>query len=285
MLEARGKQEAKQRFLQLVGEGWSSARAAREVGIHPRTAQDWHRGVRKSNGTRAYPDGTVVDSSSGTRYKTSMIKEAEAAAISSRYLSLQDRLAIADGLINKQSVTEIAARLGKHKSTVSREVSGRSVEGVYLPYQAHQAAAARRTWPKPSKLVEHTALREQVEHGLERKLSPEQISRRLVKDFPDDESMRVSHETIYQALYFQARGGLKREVQSALRTGRTRRKPHRQPGQRQHRFVQEMVMISDRPAEVEDRAVPGARGDPVSRNLREFHLLASCQDSSRRNRS
>lgn len=88
-------------------------------------------------------------------------------------------------------------------------------------------------------------------------MSPEQISRRLVKDFPDDESMRVSHETIYQALYFQARGGLKREVQTALRTGRTRRKSHRQPGQRQHRFVQEMVMISDRPAEVEDRAVPG----------------------------
>jgi IS30 family transposase len=88
-------------------------------------------------------------------------------------------------------------------------------------------------------------------------LSPEQISHRLVKDFPDDESMRVSHETIYQALYFQARGGLKREVAQALRSGRTRRKPHRDPGQRTHRFVDPMIMISDRPAEIADRAVPG----------------------------
>ncbi|MGH3587899.1 MAG: IS30 family transposase [Pseudonocardia sp.] len=252
----RGKREAKQRFLELVGQGWPAARAAREVGVHERTGRDWRRGVRESNGRRIYPDGTVVDSRSKIRYKTSMIDKAET-PISSRYLSLEDRLAIADGLVNKQGVTEIAARLGKDKSTVSREVSGRSVEGVYLPYQAHRAAAAARSRPKTSKLVEHEALREQVEHGLERKLSPEQISRRLVKDFPDDESMRVSHETIYQALYFQARGGLKREVQSALRTGRTRRKPHRHPDERQHRFVEEMVMIADRPAEIEDRAVPG----------------------------
>ena len=93
--------------------------------------------------------------------------------------------------------------------------------------------------------------------GYRRRCSPEQISHRLVKDFPDDESMRVSHETIYQALYFQARGGLKREVAQALRSGRTRRKPHRVPDQRTHRFVDPMIMISDRPAEVEDRAVPG----------------------------
>jgi IS30 family transposase len=76
-------------------------------------------------------------------------------------------------------------------------------------------------------------------------------------DYPDDESMRVSHETIYQALYFQTRGGLKRELQHALRTGRTRRKPQRPADERRHRFVDPMVMISDRPAEVADRAVPG----------------------------
>ena len=92
--------------------------------------------------------------------------------------------------------------------------------------------------------------------GLSRKLSPEQISNRLKVDHPDDESMRVSHETIYQALYFQARGGLKREVQTALRTGRTIRKPQAH-GVRRPRFVDEMIMISDRPAAVEDRAVPG----------------------------
>jgi IS30 family transposase len=96
-----------------------------------------------------------------------------------------------------------------------------------------------------------------VEDGLSQRWSPEEISHRLVKDYPDDESMRVSHETIYQALYFQARGGLKRELTQALRSGRTIRKPHRLPDQRTHRFVDPMIMISERPADVEDRAVPG----------------------------
>nr|WP_233712704.1 IS30 family transposase [Kribbella turkmenica] len=176
--------------------------------------------------------------------------------ISDRSLCLDQRLAIADGLINKLTLTAIAAGIGKHKSTVCREVRAHSTDGLYLPHQAHRDAAAARARPKTCKLMTDTALREQVEQGLERKLSPEQISNRLVKDFPDDESMRVSHETIYQALYFQARGGLKREVQAALRTGRTRRKPQRQPDQRRHRF-DEMIMISERPAEADDRAVPG----------------------------
>ena len=241
------------RFLELIEEGWSTARAAREVGVHPRTARDWRRGIRKVGNTRVHPDGTVVDYGTRTRYATTMT----VSVVSERYLSIDDRLVIADGLIHAQTLTAIAARVGKHKSTISREVSEHSVAGLYLPHRAHRDAAVARARPKASKLVEHTSLREQVEQGLENKLSPEQISNRQVKDFPDDPAMRVSHETIYQALYFQARGGLKREVQAALRTGRTRRKPHRQPGQRTHRFIDPMVMISDRPAEVEDRAVPG----------------------------
>jgi transposase, IS30 family len=160
-------------------------------------------------------------------------------------------------LVAKATLTAIAAGIGKDVSSVSREVRGRSIEGVYLPYRAHEAAAAARARPEPAKLVLNTALRAQVEQGLQRRLSPEQIANRLTRDFPDDESMRVSHETIYQALYFQARGGLKREVQAALRTGRTRRTPHRAPDQRRHRFVDPMIMIADRPAEAADRAVPG----------------------------
>jgi IS30 family transposase len=116
---------------------------------------------------------------------------------------------------------------------------------------------ADRARPKQSKLVTNQTLRDAVADGLSRLYSPEQISYRLRKDFPDDESMRVSHETIYQALYFQARGGLKREVAQALRSGRTCRKPHRSPDSRTHRFIDPMIMISDRPAEVADRAVPG----------------------------
>jgi molybdenum-dependent DNA-binding transcriptional regulator ModE len=261
-----GKAEARAEFLELVGQGWSTARAAREVGVHERTARDWRAGVHRSNNVRTYPNGVVVDSRPAIGY-TPVMKPLEPATISDRYLSLQDRLAIADGLIVKQSLTRIGKRIGKHKSTVSREVHAHRVDGVYLPHWAHQSAAEDRARPKASKLVLHTELRAQVEHGLARRLSPEQISHRLRKDFAEDESMRVSHETIYQALYFQARGGLKRELLHVLRTGRTRRKPQRQPDQRQHRFIEEMVMISDRPAEVEDRAVPGHwEGDRATRS-------------------
>jgi transposase, IS30 family len=258
-----GKAQAKRRFFELLAEGWSPTRAAREVGVHERTGRDWRIGARKVGNTRVLADGTVIDYTTGTRY-TQPVKSdnsGRAAAgvpdISSRYLSLTARLAIADGLHAGQSLTMIAAGIGKHTSTVSREVRARSVEGVYLPYRAHTAAAVARARPKQSKLVTNHTLRQAVEKGLSRRLSPEQISHRLVKDFPADESMRVSHETIYQALYFQARGGLKREVAQALRTGRTRRKPHRHPDQRTHRFVDPMIMISERPAEVADRAVPG----------------------------
>ena len=258
-----GKAAARARFLELIESGWSATRAAREVGVHARTARDWRDGIRKIGNTRVRPDGTVIEYGSPKRYTQSVNNPesrsvaAQTAAINDRYLSLSDRLVIADGLVNGLTLTRIAAAIKKHKSTVSREVRARSVDGLYLPYHADQAAAADRARPKESKLITNQKLRDAVEDGLSRRCSPEQISHRLVKDFPDDESMRVSHETIYQALYFQARGGLKREVAQALRSGRTRRQPHRTPDQRNHRFVDPMIMISDRPAEIADRAVPG----------------------------
>jgi IS30 family transposase len=257
----KGKFEAKRRCLELLAAGWSTARAAREVGVNVRTARDWRKGIRHVSNTRIYPDGRVMDYNHATVYKHSVTSvtcdDTAWPAIDSRYLSIEDRVAIADGLLGKESLRAIAGRIGKHVSTVSREVGERSMDGRYLPYQADRAAAAARSRPKQSKLVVNAVLREAVEEGLSRKLSPEQISHRLRRDHPDDESMRVSHETIYQALYFQARGGLKREVQQALRTGRTKRKPRRKEGERYQRFSDPMVMISDRPAEVEDRAVPG----------------------------
>jgi transposase, IS30 family len=258
-----GKAEAKRRFFDLLAAGWSATRAAREVGVHERTARDWRTGARKVGNTRVLADGTVIDYTTGTRYtqpvktKNSHRVAAGVPEISGRYLSLTDRLAIADGLHTGQTLTVIAARIGKHTSTVLREIRARGVSGLYLPYRAHTVAATARARPKQSKLVTNHNLRQAVHNGLRQRLSPEQISHRLVKDFPADESMRVSHETIYQALYFQARGGLKREVAQALRSGRTRRKPHRTPDQRTHRFIDPMIMISDRPAEVADRAVPG----------------------------
>ncbi len=149
-----------------------------------------------------------MDYTNKTVYKQSVTS----AVISDRYLSLEDRVAIADGLIVKDSLRVIAARIGKHVSSVSREVRAyRGEDGRYLPYQADRAAVAARARPKQSKLVVNAVLRAAVEEGLARKLSPEQISHRLRRDHPDDESMRVSHETIYQALYFQARGGFEKK--------------------------------------------------------------------------
>jgi IS30 family transposase len=285
----RGKTQARGRFFELLAAGWSAARAAREVGVHERTARDWRDGIRKVRNTRVLPDGTVTDYTTGTRYtrpvnttKSRSVGDAAAPEVSARYLSLQDRLAIADGRQGGLTLTAIAAGIGKHTSTVSREVGRRSIDGLYLPYHADNAAAADRARPKQSKLVTNDKLRQAVEDGLSRRYSPEQISHRLRKDFPDDESIQVSHETIYQALYFQARGGLKREVVQALRSGRTRRKPHRAPGARTHRFIDPMVMISERPAEIEDRAVPGHwEGDLITGELNKTAIATLVERATR----
>ena len=261
----RGKSEAQAKYLQLIEQGWSNRAACAAVGVNERTGKDWKAGIRRSGQRRVRPDGVVVDYRRRTRYKIAVSKinisrrrerHFGPASAGERYLSMQNRLDIADGLLAGHSLTVIAERIGKHKSTVSREIRAHSVNGSYLPYRANQDAAVTRRRPKAAKLVTNQALRAQVVAGLACRRSPEQIAHRLRKDFPDDESMRVSHETIYQSLYLQARGGLRREVAQALRTGRALRTPRRHPGQRTPRFG-EMIMISDRPAEIGDRAVPG----------------------------
>ena len=125
-------------------------------------------------------------------------------------------------------------------------------------------------------------LREFVQDGLRRRWSPEQVCHALIQDHPGDLEMRVSPETIYQALYLQARGGLRQEVATALRTGRTRRKPHRDPAQRTARFVDPMVMIAERPAEVEDRAVPGHwEGDLIVGSASQSAIATLVERSTR----
>src|SRR5664279_4848877 len=114
----------------------------------------------------------------------------------------------------------------------------------------------RASRPKVAKLVSNLALREKVEHDLEKRYSPEQITGRLRVEFPDDSEMRVSPETIYQSLYVQSRGALRRDLAVCLRTGRALRRPSRKVGQRKNR-IPNMINIAERPAEVEDRAVPG----------------------------
>jgi transposase, IS30 family len=174
-----------------------------------------------------------------------------------RCLRFAEREEIALGRASCASIRSIAARLGRSPATISRELR-RNAEpgGGYRASSAHAAAWVRASRPKPAKLASNVVLRAMVEQDLEKKYSPEQIAGRLRMEFPDDPEMWVSTETIYQSLYVQSRGALRRELTKCLRTGRALRHPGRQPGQRKNR-IPGMVNISERPAEAADRAVPG----------------------------
>lgn len=263
------RNEIERRFWMEVATGVTSEEAAETIGVSPAVGTRWfrHRG-----GMPLF-----------------MAKPG-----SGRYLSFAEREEI--GLLRAQdvSVREIARRTGRSPSTVSRELTrNAATRGGQLEYRASVAQwkaemVARR--PKPAKLVIHQQLRHYVQDRLEGKIrdvagreiagprpapfkgrntphrgdrkwvtgwSPEQIARRLQIDFPNDESMRISHEAIYQALYIQGRGALKRELVSCLRTGRALRVPRARAQAKAWAHVSEEVMISSRPAEAQDRAVPG----------------------------
>jgi IS30 family transposase len=214
--------------------------------------------------------------------------------LTGRYLSFEEREEIAIARAQGQGVRTIARRLGRDPSTISRELRrNAATRGGKLEYRASVAQwkaelVARR--PKEAKLVVNDKLREYVQdrlagqvrrpdgqpvpgpdvapwkgrnkpHRQDRRWvtawSPEQIANRLKFDFPDDQSMRISHEAIYQALYVQSRGALKRELVACLRTGRALREPRARARNRPGGHVTADVVISERPAEVEDRAVPG----------------------------
>ncbi|MBB6420143.1 IS30 family transposase [Streptomyces sp. AK010] len=177
----------------------------------------------------------------------------------SRYLREDDRIYIADRLREKATMRAIAAELGRSPSTISREIrrNRHPGNGQYRPHAAQAREDARRPRPKPGKVSQNPELRDFIQDRLHLRWSPEQICQALRTQFPDRPEMHVVHETVYQALSIQGRGELRRELARAPRTGRARRKPRRQAQQRQPRFSTPMLMISERPAEVEDRAVPG----------------------------
>jgi IS30 family transposase len=176
--------------------------------------------------------------------------------VSGRYLSLAEREEIALGLARGESYRVIGARIARPASTVSREVARNGPAGRYRAVRAQALAELRGRRPKTAKLAGSDELRGWVQEHLEMKWSPEQVSKRLVIEFPGRPEMRVSHETIYQSLYVQGRGALRRELAASLRTGRALRKPRRSEGERRGK-IPGMVMISERPAEAADRAVPG----------------------------
>jgi IS30 family transposase len=228
--------ELRLRFWRLIAAGSSTEAAADAVGVARVTAQRW---FIEAGGmppmSLAEPRG--------------------------RYLSFAEREEIALDRAAGLGVRAIARRLGRSPSTISREIArgclNRRPRGRYRASLAQARADARARRPKPAKLVLHRRLREWVADKLERlQWSPEQIARRLRTEFPDDESMRISPEAIYQSLYVQGRGALRRELAVCLRTGRALRKPRRRTDGRRER-IKDKLMISERPAEAEDRAVPG----------------------------
>jgi IS30 family transposase len=213
--------------------------------------------------------------------------------VTGRYLSFSEREDIAIWHAQEVGVREIARRLKRNPSTISRELrrnaSTREYPPVYKASTAQWHAERRARRPKVAKLAENDRLHDYVQERLSGQVkladgratgpagpkwngknkphradrrwvkawSPEQIAKRLPVDFPDDESMRISHEAIYQALYVQGRGALKRDLVACLRTGRALRVPRSRSRQKPWAHVTSDVLISERPAEAEDRAVPG----------------------------
>jgi transposase, IS30 family len=242
------RRDQQREFWRLIREGCRSEEAARRVGFASEAGKRW---FREAGGM---PPLSLVEP---TRTRT---------------LNIAEREQILAGLGAERSIRQIAAELGRAPSTVLRELRKnmyhqryrrRSRAGFpaqppwnYSPHRAQLRADKKASRPKVAKLADNPTLREEVQARLKLNHSPEQICARLVIDFPDDPEMRVSHETIYQSLYVQGRGALKRELTRHLRTGRALRKPHRKPDQRLQR-IPNMVSISERPPEVEDRAVPG----------------------------
>jgi IS30 family transposase len=255
-----------------IAAGRSSEEAAIAVGVSPAVGGRW---FRESGGM---PPSHLA---------------ASAPPWSGRYLSFAEREELAILHAQGHGVRTIARRLGRAPSTISRELRrNAATRSGGFGYRAttaqwHADRAARR--PKPARLVVHAALRTYVverlagrvassgghtiagpsvrwtgrRHGRRqhrrwaRAWSPEQIARRLPLDFPDDPSMRISHEAIYQALYVQGRGALRRELTACLRTGRALRVPRARSRGRGKGFVAPEILISARPPEVADRAVPG----------------------------
>ena len=259
-------------FWQMIANGLSSEDAARRAGVSQAVGSRWFRECGGLPPSHLSPS---------------------AAPSTGRYLSLSEREQIALLRVRGDGIREIARQLGRAASTISRELrrnaATRSGDFQYraITAQWHADRAARR--PKPARLLTNVALRNYVQDRLAGKVtaldgkaiagpvvqwsgrrhgrrkhrrwarawSPEQIARRLPIDYPNDTSMRISHEAIYQSLYVQGRGALRRELTACLRTGRALRVPRERARNRGKSFVTPQILISERPASVEDRAIPG----------------------------
>jgi transposase, IS30 family len=238
--------ETREKFARLIAQGVSNRRACQIVGIARKTGTRWRLGrtIRLPDGRkRHYPP--VIN---GPRRE-----------ISPRYLSLEERVRIADLRRAGYTLRAIGEELGRPASTISRELRrNRDPDrGQYRPFTAQRLAEQRRPRPGRGKLINDAVLREFVAERLTQRWSPEQICHALREEFPDRPDLHLVPETIYQAVYRPVLGGLHRELPKVLRTGRRRRKPHRRPDGRRPTKLVDMTMIGERPAEAADRSVPG----------------------------
>ena len=182
---------------------------------------------------------------------------APAGRIRAVVLKMPEREEISRGLSSGESVRSIAKRLGRAPSTVSREVARHGGRARYRANHADYEASLSALRPKPCRLALNGRLRKVVASKLALEWSPEQISGWLKIQYPDDEGMQISHETIYKSLFIQARGALKKELIQHLRTGRRFRYARRRASEELRGKIPETISIRERPAEVEDRAIPG----------------------------
>ncbi|WP_194927889.1 IS30 family transposase [Catenulispora pinisilvae] len=244
-------------FFRLLDEGVRIGKACERVGVSRHTGVAW----RRERGLPVRPYVRADPALSGKQAAKMVDELVEAGGQPGRYLDLLERIHIADRHREGASVRRIAAELDRSPSTVSREVRRNGHAGdPQAPYRAERAqhrAAARKTRPKPRRIVNNPELRALVQAILDDDLSPEQISNRLRRDFPDRPELHVCTETIYSTLYVHGRGILRRELKKVLRSGRSARKPRRAADARQPRFRDPMTSIHDRPAEVAERVVPG----------------------------
>lgn len=240
-------------YVQALAEGLNFTQAAHAVGVSKRTGKVWRNGRTRSSG-RCERASIAAQADWYCLYMNCRPHQ-----VNKRFLSLKERMLIADWHWHWQGISmrQIAQRLGRSVSTVSRELARNSItRGSYSPYIAHMRAERRLKRPKDRK-CDDPRLWAVIWDKLKVRWSPEQICVYLRRCFPDNQSMNPCVETIYQSIFIQAKGALRKEIASLMRQGRTRRRPAVYSRQVRPRFKDPMVMISQRPASVEDRAVPG----------------------------
>jgi IS30 family transposase len=247
-----------QLFWQQLRGGASVAAAAAAAGVSQASGFRWVREAGGMANLTKYRDTCPIPLNGVADVTVLRSPESGAEPPPGAALSFTERCRIEELLNGGQVPAQIAGLLGRHRSTIAREIArGMTSGGSYRAIRGQCEYETRMARPKVRRLEANPALLAEVLSGLKKRYSPRQIAGRLRLEFPDDPEMWVSHETIYQAIYVQPRGELARLVKAALRTGRIKRRPQGRQAQDGRGKLKDMISISDRPKEADDRAIPG----------------------------